>query len=155
MRTWMVAAALLGACGGDDDDGDDVAAAPDAAIDSALAPDAAGAAQLTVGVPATLAGTPRQLAVVVHDEPALGGIPDGILYQDDDPDDATAGAALELALDVSATEGTYHVTAVLYIEGGGQFIPESGVDYLGTSGATFDFTGAPIDLGRIDLALAP
>ena len=39
--------------------------------------------------------------------------------------------------------------------GGGQFVPASGIDYLATSTTSFEFDGGPMDLGAIDLALAP
>ena len=40
---------------------------------------------------------------------------------------------LVLALEDVGVTGEYHVLAVLYVEGGGRFQPDSGVDYMATS----------------------
>ncbi|MCA9675286.1 MAG: hypothetical protein KC464_09650, partial [Myxococcales bacterium] len=128
---------------------------PDAATPDAATPDAAPAAShLTVHVPDDFAGTTRQLVVVYHPQPTLSGAPTGSLYQANAPA-LTAGADVDLAVDPLGVTGTYYVTTVLYMVGGGQFVPASGIDYLATSTTSFEFDGGPMDLGAIDLALAP
>ena len=54
--------------------------------------------------------------------------------------------------DVGVT-GEHHVVAVLYVEGGGRFQPDSGVDYMATSDKlTF---GEGVVEVKLDLELAP
>jgi hypothetical protein len=54
--------------------------------------------------------------------------------------------------DVGET-GEYHVVAVLYVEGGGKFMPESGVDYMGHS-EKVTFGEGKVEV-TLDLAPAP
>ena len=52
---------------------------------------------------------------------------------------------LVLALPDVGTTGDYHVMVVLFMEGGGQFAPVSGVDYMAASG--------PVTLGAGQVAV--
>ena len=108
------------------------------------------------------AGT-RDAAPVFHDAPAgsqlalvvpIAGPPSFVFVTDMMPA-PVAGQTLHLQLDASSANGDLYVVAVLYQTGGGQFSPKSGVDYVAQSAMKFHFTGAPIDLGTLDLALAP
>jgi hypothetical protein len=160
--TFAFAAALvLAACGGDTTTSRSDAAAqgasdaPSAPPDTVPTnPDAAVGSALTLVVPATYAGTPRQLAVVGANSVPIAGPPAAVFLIDDAPA-PVAGQAMHLELDTSGASGDLYVVAVLYQEGGGQFQPEPGVDYVAQSAASFHFTGAPMELGSLDLALAP
>lgn len=131
--------------------GRDAPAAPDAAP---AIPDAAVGSMLALAVPATYTGTPRELAVVGTKKVPIAGPPDVVFVVDNMPA-PVAGQTMHLTLDTSGASGDLYVVAVLYQQGGGQYSPESGVDYVAQSASTFHFTGAPIDLGTLDLALAP
>jgi hypothetical protein len=58
-----------------------------------------------------------------------------------------------LALEDVGVAGDYHVVAVLYVEGGGMFQPESGVDYMATS-EKLTFGNGMVEV-KLDLELAP
>jgi hypothetical protein len=167
IRTGLAALALaLAACGSDGKTStpdapraaaDAPAAAPDAPAtpDAAVAmPDAKPGSSLTLQVPASYSGAPRELAIIGVKKLPVGGPPDAVFLVDDKPAPA-AGQAMALTLDTSAAMGDLYVVAVLYQQGGGQFTPKSGVDYVAQSAQTFHFTGAPIALGTLTLTLAP
>lgn len=159
--SYFVAALALTACGGDTTTSRSDAAAQGAS-DAPSAPpdtvpmgaDAAAGSALTLVVPATYTGTPRQLAVVGTNSVPIAGPPAAVFLLDDAPA-PVAGQAIHLELDTSSASGDLYVVAVLYQEGGGQFQPEPGIDYVAQSAASFHFAGAPMDLGSLDLALAP
>ena len=166
IRTGLAALALaLAACGSDGKTStpdapraapDAPAATPDASPpDAAVAsPDAAPGSTLTLDVPASYSGAPRELAVIGVKQVPVGGPPDAIFLADNQPM-PVAGQAMALTLDTSAATGDLYVVAVLYQQGGGQFTPKSGVDYVAQSAHTFHFTGAPMSLGTLTLTLAP
>lgn len=125
------------------------------AIDAAPASDApAATSPLVLQVPASYSGTPRQLAVVGVKHLPVGGPPDAVFLLDSMPM-PQAGQSMTLALDTSSAMDDLYVVAVLYQQGGGQFSPKSGVDYVAQSASTFHFTGAAMDLGTLALVLAP
>ncbi len=109
-------------------------------------------ATVTVRVPADFTGTPRQLLVAAFDSFPVTGPPAGILYQGMPA--LTAGQSLQLSGDATGLGGTEQVLAVLYVQGGGQFSPQPGVDYT-SAPEQVTFTGAAIDLGTLTLALVP
>ncbi|HEY2516069.1 MAG TPA: hypothetical protein VGI39_34595 [Polyangiaceae bacterium] len=110
-------------------------------------------ASLTLDIPPTFKGTPRELDVVVTATLPIAGPPAAVLYQAKNPA-VTAGQLLPLHGDAAGVAGNYFVVAVLYMQGGGQFSPASGVDYEAQSAKTFAFTGGAMDLGTMSLALA-
>lgn len=155
---------LVAACGGGSTssphadaqasaDAPHVADAP-AAIDAPHAIDAATTSRLVLQVPASYTGTARQLAVVGVQHVPVAGPPDSVFLLDSMPM-PQSGQAMTLALDTSSATGALYVVAVLYQQGGGQYSPQSGVDYVAQSASTFDFTGAAMDLGSLDLVIAP
>ncbi len=123
------------------------------AID-APAVDAAAMSQLVLQVPAGYSGSARQLAVVGVKHLPVGGPPDAVFLLDNMPM-PHGGQPMTLALDTSTASGQLYVVAVLYQQGGGQYSPKSGVDYVAQSASTFDFTGAAMNLGTMDLVIAP
>ena len=117
-------------------------------------PDAQPGSTLTLEVPGSYGGTPRELAVIGVKQVPVAGPPDAVFLVDDHPA-PVAGGAMSLSLDTSAASGDLYVVAVLYQQGGGQFTPKSGVDYVAQSAQPFHFTGAPMQLGSLALTLAP
>jgi hypothetical protein len=155
---------LVAACGGGGTssphaDADSASDAPHAidsprAADAPHAVDAAVTSQLVLNVPASYSGSARQLAVVGVKHLPVGGPPDAVFLLDNMPM-PHGGQPMTLALDTSSASGPLYVVAVLYQQGGGQYSPKSGVDYVAQSASTLDFTGAAMDLGSLDLAIAP
>ena len=111
-------------------------------------------ATLVLDVPSTFTGTTRELDVVVTPTVPVAGPPAGILYQVMNPV-VTAGQSLTIHGDATGIKGSDYVVVVLYMQGGGQFAPKSGVDYEAQTASAMTFTGGPIDLGTLTLALAP
>src|SRR5512144_1601443 len=102
----LAAVTLAAACGGDATSRPpdaatpiaDAAATPDAAPappDAHATHDAAVGSTLTVTVPASYSGAPRQLAVVATKTVPIAGVPDAILLVDNAPA-VSAGATLSL-----------------------------------------------------------
>ena len=132
------------------DAGKDVSAPPGMSADAGST--SSSAPPLVLEVPATFKGTPRELDVVVTATLPIAGPPAAILYQQKSPT-VTAGASLSVPADATGVKGNYYVVAVLYMQGGGQFSPTSGIDYEAQSAKTFTFTGSSLDLGTMSLAL--
>ncbi|HSN26030.1 MAG TPA: hypothetical protein VLT45_07085 [Kofleriaceae bacterium] len=116
--------------------------------------DATATSQLVLQVPASYSGAARQLAIVGVKHVPVSGPPDAVFLLDNMPM-PHGGQPMTLALDTSTASGQLYVVAVLYQQGGGQYSPKSGVDYVAQSASTFDFTGAAMDLGSMDLVIAP
>lgn len=105
----------------------------------------------TLSVPSDFTGTPRNLSIVLYSEIPPQGPPSAVLDQIDAPD---IGLDKDYILElhpITAT-GEYHLYISLYMEGGGTWMPESGIDYsLYTEKITFD--GSAVDLGNLELLL--
>ena len=98
----------------------------------------------TIRLPAGFDATVTRLVVALTEEASPSTIPAAILAtidnvdKDDDGEldvDQILGPSRDLVLpfeDVGET-GEYHVVAAVYVEGGGEFIPEPGIDYQGIS----------------------
>jgi hypothetical protein len=109
-------------------------------------------ATLTLEVPATLIGTPRQLDVVAFSSLPIKGPPAAVLYERASPA-VTPGVPIVVRGDVTGVTGELYVVAVLYMNGGGQFSPKAGVDYAAYGTKTVRFDGAAMDLGSMKLTL--
>jgi hypothetical protein len=126
-----------------------------ATSDAGTSHDAAtSASTLSIKIPANFTGTTRQLSVVVEAQLPPAGPPAGILYQANSPV-LVAGQKLDVALDATGISGDYFVLVVLYMQGGGNFSPKSGVDYQVATTAKVHFDGGAHNLGELDLVLAP
>jgi hypothetical protein len=133
----------------------DAPASPDAAPPDATRPDAMPTSHVALKVPATYTGTARELVVVAVKHVPVAGPPDSILFLQNTPA-ITAGGTVEPPLDTSALDGDFYVVAVLYQDGGGQFSPKSGVDFVAQTAAAVHFIpGQVADLGTLSLTLAP
>jgi hypothetical protein len=120
-------------------------------VEAASAP--ANDAKLVLNIPSSFTGTTRELDVIVSSAVPVAGPPAGILYQKENPT-LTAGEALTIDGDATGIDGSYYVVVVLYMQGGGQFTPTSGVDYETQSTAKITFSGSAVDLGTMSLQLA-
>ena len=99
---------------------------------------------LTLALPDGFDAPITQLVVTLIEEVPLTGIPRAILAvianEDGDGDGLldvdqilSPGNDLVLAIDNVGLEGDFYVAAALYVEGGGQFQPVTGLDYLSYS----------------------
>jgi hypothetical protein len=97
----------------------------------------------TISLPDGFDGQIRSLMLTLAENVPVDGLPAAVLatIENQDLDENGIGDVdeilnssrdLVLALD-NVPAGNYHVIAVLYMEGGGQFQPLSGIDYMATS----------------------
>lgn len=133
MKTTMVCTAVLGlvlvGCGSSDDSGGaDAGAAARCTQSESLC--------TTLHVPDSFGETPRQILVGLFDALPPAGPPLVVATVIDEP-----AIAADHTFELTATEleeadpadllpGNYYVYVVLYVEGGGQFQPEPGIDYV-------------------------
>jgi hypothetical protein len=152
---WMMAvglAAALAACGGSD--GGDGGGGPDAgaADDFCTEP---GSVCAHLHAPADFTGTPRQIIAGLYESLPPQGPPLVVVTIDDDPaigiDQVYDMVADEIDLD---EPGTYYIYIVLYVEGGGQFVPEPGIDYVVQTEAKVRVGDDPVNLSDMVFSLA-
>lgn len=111
-------------------------------------------ARIVLEIPADYKGTLSKLDLVYNKTPQFIGPPTGTLYEGT-PSGLAAGQPLTVIGDATGASGSYYVVAVLYMKGGGTFVPMPGVDYVGETSSPVVFTGAPIDLGSLAITVAP
>ena len=99
----------------------------------------------TISLPDNFSGNITKLLITLADEIPVTGMPVAILANIDNVDKDGDGELdvdqilnpsrdLVLALEDVGVTGEYYVVAALYMEGGGQFQPVPGVDYMASSG---------------------
>ena len=103
-------------------------------------------------VPSDFVGTPKNLTLALYSSLPPMGPPNVILAQVTDPNiGIDQPYAVELH-PVTAT-GSYHLFVSLYMEGGGEWMPASGIDYMLETEA-LSFEGTAVNLGEMTLSLA-
>ena len=107
----------------------------------------------SVEIPADLVGTPRAMAVSLYDTLNPLGPPNVTVMEIDAPE-VTAGQSYEIEFEPLIATGDYYVWVFLYMEGGGEWAPEPGIDYFGHSDELISFTGAAVAFAPITLAMA-
>ena len=103
-------------------------------------------------VPNDFVGTTKNLTLALYSSLPPMGPPDVILAQVSMP---TIGVDQPYAIElhpVTAT-GAYHLFVSLYMEGGGDWMPVSGIDYMLATDA-ITFAGTAVNLGELNLELA-
>jgi hypothetical protein len=118
----------------------------------------------TISLPEGFDREIKKLLVFLAREVPVRGIPGNFLANIDNVDADSDGELdvdqnlspshdMVLAVEDVGVTGEYHVVAVLYVEGGGKFQPESGVDYMANS-QKLTFGEGKVE-ATIDLILAP
>jgi hypothetical protein len=118
----------------------------------------------TIRLPDDFDAEINKLVLILSREVPLKGIPKAIPVTIDNVDrdgDGELDVAqllspsrdLVMAVEDVGETGEYHVVAVLYVEGGGRFQPESGVDYMASS-EKVNFGEGKVEV-TLDLTLAP
>ena len=116
----------------------------------------------TVSLPESFDGTITKLMFTLATELPVTGVPAAILATIDNVDadgdslpdvDQILGPGQDFIFTMEdvGVGGSFHVIATLYVEGGGQFQPVAGVDYMAASEAVALGAGQV----RVELALAP
>ncbi len=135
--------AALGACTGGDDGDDDVSAGPCTDAKSMC---------MTLHVPDDFSGTPVKIIAGFYEELPPVGPPVGVAAIVEDPAIAP-GAPFEFKAEDMMTSGTYFVYVVLYNEGGGNFVPVSGIDFTTQTPTKVRVGSGPVNLGDMTVAL--
>ena len=104
-------------------------------------------------IPDNYTGTARSLAVVLYSSIPPAGPPDGIIVEIENPD-LTPGGTFPVRILPALFNGEYYVWVNLYMEGGGEWAPVNGVDYIGATNAPIAFDGTPVSFDDISLSLA-
>jgi hypothetical protein len=107
----------------------------------------------SIAVPADLVGTPRAMAISLYDTLSPAGPPNVTVTEIDAPE-VVAGEAYPVEFSPLIATGDYYVFVFLYMEGGGEWAPEPGVDYFGHTDAMLSFNGDAVLFDDIDLAMA-
>jgi hypothetical protein len=158
VSTLLLAAALAAGCGSTSS----VAAGNDAGNDAGTTPDAAtaigmivrGTSQpctephsicLNAKFPASMTVQPKKLQIDFYVDIPPAHPPDGIPLAITIPD-LQAGETVQLRMTDLGLSGNYYFLGLVFMPGGGDFFPVSGVDYISFSSMAFPLTGAAINL---------
>ena len=135
---------------GDDQSGDDSSEETDD-INPLCAEDYSLCGELII--PDDFTGTTRSLAVVLYETVPPAGPPDGIVVEIDTPE-LTAGDAFPVEISPAIFNGDYYVWVNLYMDGGGEWQPVNGIDYVGYTADPVVFDGTAISFDDISLSIA-
>ena len=105
-----------------------------------------------LSVPEGFTGNTRNLTLALYSVLPPIGPPDVVLAQIENPD---IGIDNNFSVEFHpiTASGDYHLYVSLYTEGGGEWLPESGIDYYLTTDPV-TFAGGSVDLGGLELVLA-
>lgn len=104
-------------------------------------------------VPSPIEGEPRLMAVALYRNIPPAGPPFATLLEDEPPDIAPGGR-YKVRLRPVTESGEFYIWANLYMEGGGRFVPENYVDFVGNVPDKMVFDGAPVLFPDFRLTLA-
>ncbi len=145
MKRFFVVVGLLSlaACGGTE---------PDGFGDGPCVDD--GSMCATLHLPADFVGEPVKIIAGMYERVPPDGPPIDVAALMEMPA-IEIGSPLEMEARDMQVSGSYFVYIALYVEGGGNFVPVPGVDYVWQSEQKFTFGGGPINLGDVEFELAP
>ena len=104
-------------------------------------------------VPDSYEGSPRNLFVGLYESLPPAG-PPTIFLMDEDAPEIIPGKAISLALQEDVPDsGEYYIYSVLYDQTGGEWMPVPGIDYVATSDEPYAFEGQGLDVGEVALKL--
>jgi hypothetical protein len=104
-------------------------------------------------LPHPVDGEPRMMAVALYRRIPPAGPPFATLIEDEGGD-MPWGGRYKVRLNPVLEAGDFYVWSNLYMEGGGQFIPENGTDFVGNAPDPLTFGDGPVDFGEFQLTLA-
>ena len=104
-------------------------------------------------MPADMVGAPRSMAIALYDSLEPAGPPNVTVTEIATPE-VVAGEAYEIEFAPLIATGSYYIFVFLYMEGGGEWAPVSGIDYHGNTSEPIVFDGSPVMFSDINLSLA-
>jgi len=106
-----------------------------------------------LNLPNSLEGTPRELLIALFSKLPPQGPPDAVLMRVGTPS-LNAGERYPLRVHPVLESGQYFLYVSLYMEGGGQYQPMVGIDYIGTSAEKLNFSGGALKFEEIEMIVA-
>lgn len=107
----------------------------------------------SIEIPSPLEGTPRAMAISLYDTLTPAGPPNVTVTEIDAPA-VVAGEPYEIEFSPLIATGEYYVWVFLYMEGGGEWAPVSGVDYVGHTAELVTFDREAVNFPSIVLEMA-
>ena len=107
----------------------------------------------SLNIPASFDGTPRELLIALFSSLPPQGPPNLILARIASPS-LGANERYPIRVHPFLETGEYFVYVSLYMDGGGEFQPVPGVDYIGQTPTKINFDGVALDFGEIEMVLA-
>ena len=104
-------------------------------------------------IPTSIRGEARSLAVVLYSTVPPAGPPDGIVAEIEYPN-IQGGYRFPIREIPVLFTGEYYLWVNLYMEGGGEWVPVNGVDYMGYTTEPVVLDGSPISFDDINIELA-
>jgi len=104
-------------------------------------------------MPDSFAGNTVSMSIALFASLPPAGPPDYSLLQVETPV-FTTGEAYPVEIGAVTALGDYFLYVAVYMEGGGEWQPASGIDYMYYSDEAFTFTGGAVDFGEINLIMA-
>jgi hypothetical protein len=106
-----------------------------------------------LSLPDSLAGQPRELLIALFSSLPPQGPPDAVLMRVDTPS-LGKGEFYPIRVQPVLESGEYYIYVSLYMEGGGEYQPMAGVDYVGATPAKLDFDGGLLKFDDIEMKMA-
>jgi len=103
--------------------------------------------------PPDFTGTPRSLAIALYTSVPPAGPPNAIVTEIAAPS-MGPNERYPVRIAPMIETGEYYIWANLYMEGGGEWVPENDIDYTGATGSAVKLEGSSIQFGDIVLELA-
>ena len=107
----------------------------------------------SLAIPEDFAGSTVSLAVVLYDSLEPSGPPSVTVTTIPTPE-IQAGQSFPVRFEPVIATGQYYLWVFLYMEGGGEWQPVSGVDYVAHTDEMITFDGSPVDFSELSLTLA-
>ena len=104
-------------------------------------------------IPSDMVGTPRSMAISLYETLIPAGPPNVVVTEIAAPE-VVAGEAYRIEFSPLIETGEYYLFVFLYMEGGGEWAPVSGIDYVGHTTQTITFDGSPITFPNITVEMA-
>ena len=106
-----------------------------------------------LSLPDSFVAEPRELLITLYSNLPPQGPPDAILMRIDTPS-VGKGEFYPVRVQPVLESGEYFVYVSLYVEGGGQYQPMSGVDYIGQTSTKLAFNGGLLKFDDIEMKIA-
>ena len=107
----------------------------------------------SLAIPEDFTGSTVSLAVVLYDSLEPAGPPSVTVTTIPTPE-IQAGQSFPIRFEPVIATGDYYLWVFLYMEGGGEWQPVSGVDYVAHTDEMITFDGSPVDFSELSLTIA-